>query len=66
MTNLKKRIDKIETSLNGGRYATLEDIVALANDPSLPCDLKPLPPGLERAFSRIAGKSRMSETNRGT
>ena len=48
MTNLKKRIDKIETSLNGGRYANLEDIVAGTDDP------KPLPPELERFFSRIA------------
>ena len=36
MTNLKKRIDKIETSLNGGMFATLEDIVAANNDASLP------------------------------
>lgn len=50
MTNLKKRIDKIETSLNGGMYATLEDIVAGTDDP------KPLPPELERFFSRIAGE----------
>jgi hypothetical protein len=56
MTNLKKRIDKIETSLNGGRYATLEDIVAGINDPSLPGDPRPLPPELERFFSRIAGE----------
>jgi hypothetical protein len=46
MKDLKKRIDKIETSLNGGRYATLEDIVAGTNDP------RPLPPKLERFFSR--------------
>jgi hypothetical protein len=49
MTNLKKRIDKIETSLNGGRYATLEDIIAGTDD-------KPLPPWFERCFSRIAGE----------
>ena len=56
MTNLKKRIDKIETSLNGGRYVNLEDIVAGTNDPSLPDDPRLLPPELERFFSRIAGE----------
>lgn len=56
MTNLKKRIDKIETSLNGGMFATLEDIVAANNDASLPDDPKSLPPELERFFSRIAGE----------
>jgi hypothetical protein len=50
MTNLKKRIDKIETSLNGGRYATLEDLVAGTDAP------RPLSPELERFFSRIAGE----------
>jgi hypothetical protein len=56
MTNLKKRIDKIETSLNGGMFVTLEDLVAGTNDPSLPGDPRRLPPELERFFSRIAGE----------
>jgi hypothetical protein len=52
MTNLKKRIDKIETSLNGGRYATLEEMVAGTDDPNS----KPLRPEFERFFNRIAGE----------
>ncbi|MGA2553207.1 MAG: hypothetical protein ABSF20_00285 [Smithella sp.] len=57
MTNLKKRIDKIETSLNGGRYATLENIVAEANDLSLPDDPRPLPPELQRFFNELEKRS---------
>jgi len=58
MTNLKKRIDKIETSLNGGRYATLEEMVAGTDDPNP----RPLHPVFERFFSKLAEQDARNES----
>jgi len=53
--NLKKRIDQIEASLNGGKYATLEDIVAGTNTH------RPLPPAYERFFNQIENEKKENE-----
>jgi plasmid stabilization system protein ParE len=54
MTNMKKRMDKIEVALNPKEYAMIEDILRSIHDSSIPRDARPLHPDLEKAFQKIA------------
>jgi len=59
MTNMKRRVDKLEAVLNQKEYCTIEDILRTIHDPSIPRDDRPLHPDLEKAFQKIEENRRL-------